>query len=150
MAALCAVCQFAIVLPQRFVVSGTEAIHRACAQSGRTTVLQRAQLAVSDAQARCATEQRQNVQLNARIAALERQAHQATMDHLAEKRRLLQSAARAEAMFLSVKDELEAALRARPAPPPPTTPDVLVVDPPRTPDGDDTEIRMSLLEGIPE
>jgi hypothetical protein len=69
--ATCAVCQSPIVEPQRFVIDGTEVIHRACARSGRFTVLQRAQQDLATARHAEATAHRREIEHRSKIAILE-------------------------------------------------------------------------------
>jgi hypothetical protein len=157
--AVCAVCEHPIVSAQRFVIEGTEVMHSACGRAGRTTILQRQRQEVANLNVRIASEQRQRVEGRSRIADLERRIalldrqrgidDQRYLDLQAEHRLLLVEVAR-------VRREVVL----RPAPQratPETLPSVTVaithtpVSPVSTPDatpasGDDTEIRMSLLE----
>ena len=69
--ATCAVCLSPILEPQRFVVDGTEVLHRACAQASHTTVLQRAQRATAAALHEAANAQRRELELRSKVATLE-------------------------------------------------------------------------------
>jgi hypothetical protein len=67
--ATCAMCQHPILTPQRFVLDGTEVMHRECARTGRTTVLQQTQRDLAAAREDTARIRRS---LGERIASLER------------------------------------------------------------------------------
>jgi hypothetical protein len=78
--AICAVCQQPIVTPDRFVIDGTEVMHRACARTGQRTVLQRALVKLADAESRAATDHRLLVEAQTKIAELQRQGREQAQD----------------------------------------------------------------------
>jgi len=144
--ATCAVCSHPIIPSQRFVIAGTEVVHRECARTGRVTLLSRTQSMLQDARVQ--------------IAELERSRTERSTAFMRENRRLRdelnqvmreRDAARAERDSARAEVALRAAMES-PAPPLPAPPP----PPPRPPSTDvpveeevqedPSVIRMSLLE----
>ncbi len=69
--ATCAVCLTPITSPQRFVIDGTEVLHRACALRQHITILQRAQQDLAAARHAEASAQSRELEYRAKIATLE-------------------------------------------------------------------------------
>jgi hypothetical protein len=153
--AICAICMAVVIEPQRFVVSGTEAMHAECARTGRPTVNQRLQSSLAAAREEIATRDRRAIQQGNRIAELRLQLRsydRANAERAAQDNRIAlleRHLERAQAEIGRLEVDLQLrdvtarlGIGSIPPPPPQTT---------STPDGpsehrDDTEIRFSLLE----
>jgi hypothetical protein len=151
----CAVCFTAIMTPQRFVISGTEAVHATCARTGRQTVLQQTRQALARAQEEAATSARKVAELELKVSDLERREQSRITDGLAQRRRnrvYIESMQREIDQARAERDAARAAADTRaqqavapaaPSAPAPTPGQINDTD---RPEIDDTSVRMALLE----
>jgi len=152
--ATCAVCQSPIVEPQKFVIDGTEVLHRACALSGQLTVLQRTQQALANAQHAESNAHRHLIEYRSKISILEGKVREHETD-LERVQRDLRVSQRHHAKTRAERDAAiaerdaarrEAALHQHLAAS--TTPDSegMKEEVAPKPEGDPSETRFSLLE----
>lgn len=145
----CAACDQPIVRTQRFVLMGTECVHRTCALAGMSTLGSRLRSQVAETRVTCERLQREAREARDRAAISDRRVAQLETD-----------LARRTLELESTRELLLRAERPIAAPSAIVTPTAASVAPPPTPDPgpptdqeqegrDDTEIRMSLLEDIP-
>lgn len=154
----CAACLQPIVRPQRFLLIGTECVHRACARAGMTTQVARLQAQVADANVTIERMRREALQAGDRLATAIRhlEAAQRRRDEILERmqreqaQRVQDTITAAPPVVFTPGDRRPDPVVISTAPPPAAPhPEPAQVQSQLQDDRDDTEIRMSLLEDIP-
>lgn len=140
MDAVCAICEQPITKSMRFVIAGTEVMHRACARSGRPTVLARLESTLAVMEQEIAAKERILVEAGAAIKRLQDQLRDRGSESR-DQRALIDGLRSRES---ALKNRLEAVQSQIAA-----VGDPVEVEPVATPDADQkdgTEQRFSLLE----